>query len=814
MAVVEKLVCIHGHFYQPPRENPWLEEVELEESAYPYHDWNNRIKAECYEPNTSSRIMDSEWRIMGLVNNYSRINFNFGPTLLYWLERHSPEVYESIISADKESMKNFSGHGSAIAQVYNHMIMPLASRPDKETQVKWGIKDFETRFNRYPEGMWLPETAVDIETLEVLAENNIKFTILAQHQATKSRKIDDKKWTDVSGAKIDPRRAYSCNLPSGRKVTLFFFDKMIANDMAFGTLLENGEAFAKRIAGAFSESPEDAALVNLATDGEMYGHHRAHGDMALAYCLYYLETNNLAKITNYSEYLEKHPPTYEVEINPNTSWSCSHGIERWRNDCGDNAGMPGWHQRWRKPLRDAMDWLRDTIKGKFDYEMRKYVKDPWQARNEYVDIVLDRSRSKEKIEQFLSKHAARELNEDDKQRVIKLLEMQRHAMLMYTSCGWFFDDISGLESVQVLKYAARVMQLARSDLNADLEPQYLKMLHEAPSNVGQFSNGEGVYDILVKPAVVDLVKIGVQRAIMALFADRTTSSNASSSETCCFKVAEETPETNDAGKFRLVVGRSRISSQITFAEALVSYAALWLGDHNVSCGIMQDMKEDAFRKMRDEVMDCFKKGQINEAIVLLSQHFGGTTYSLKDLLRDQQRGILDFILAGSVKKAVELYDVVYKDNYATMRFMNEIRIQPPKPLRTATDIVLTSEIRRMLSSDALDLEQLEHLVSDSRLLSIAIDAELIGLEASNRIAGELDKLLGSPEDLQRLENVAKLVRIIGNLPIKLNLWRSQNSAFKIAQSYYQEAKKGSDESSQKWIAAFKSLSESLGVRLA
>ena len=505
MIMSEKYICIHGHFYQPPRENPWLEIVAFEESAQPYHDWNARITAECYAPNSVARIMDSQWRIIGTVNNYSKISFNFGPTLLSWLSDHEPKLYESILGADKESAKNFSGHGSAIAQVYNHMIMPLANKRDKETQVIWGIKDFQKRFGRDPEGMWLPETAVNIETLETIAENKIKFTILAPHQALKIRKIGEKDWTDVTGEKIDPRRGYVCKLPSGKTINLFFFDKLIATGTAFGDLLSSGEVFAKKLMEGFKGSENMAnPLVNLATDGETYGHHHPHGDMTLAYCLYILENEKLAKLTNYAEFLESHPAEFEVEIQENTSWSCSHGIERWKSDCGDNTGKPGWKQLWRKPLREAMDWLRDQIAPKFEAEAAKYLKDPWSARNSYIGVVLDRSR--ENVERFFAENRSKELNEDEKRRVLKLLELERQAMLMYTSCGWFFDEISGIETVQVMMYAARAIQLAKEVLGLELENGYTKILENAPSNIPQFENGAKTYNILVKPAVTDLRK--------------------------------------------------------------------------------------------------------------------------------------------------------------------------------------------------------------------------------------------------------------------------------------------------------------------
>jgi alpha-amylase/alpha-mannosidase (GH57 family) len=453
---MERYICIHGHFYQPPRENPWLEAVELQDSAYPYHDWNERITAECYAPNGAARILDRDGRIKKIHNNYTRISFNLGPTLLAWLKENSPETYQTVLSADPESRKIFSGHGSALAQAYNHMILPLANRRDKTTQILWGIRDFVHRFGRRPEGMWLPESAVDLETLDLLASLNIHFTILSPHQAQRVRSFRGRAWHDVSGGRIDPSRAYEQRLASGRKINIFFYDGPISRAVAFERLLTSGENFAKRLMGAFSDVRTWPQLVHIATDGETYGHHHRHGEMGLAYALEYIESNNLARLTNYGEYLEKVPPTHEVKIFEHSSWSCCHGVERWRNDCGCNTGMnPGWNQAWRAPLREALDWLRDSLASSFVEKGRQFLKDPWKARDEYIAVILDRS--PENVERFLHEHAARELTAADKILVLKLLEVQRHAMLMYTSCGWFFDELSGIETVQVLRYAGRTV---------------------------------------------------------------------------------------------------------------------------------------------------------------------------------------------------------------------------------------------------------------------------------------------------------------------------------------------------------------------
>ncbi|MGH9674513.1 MAG: DUF3536 domain-containing protein, partial [Bryobacteraceae bacterium] len=442
---MERYVCIHGHFYQPPRENPWLEAIELQDSAYPYHDWNERITAECYAPNGASRILDSEDRIRRIVNNYSKISFNFGPTLLAWIGQECPLLYQSILAADRESSERFSGHGSAMAQVYNHMILPLANARDKRTQVLWGIRDFEHRFRRRPEGLWLAETAVDLETLDLLAEMGIRFTILSPHQASRVRAAGGRAWKDVSGGRIDPTTAYRIRLPSRRSLALFFYDGPISKAAAFENLLDRGDHLAQRLCTVFSDTRTWPQLAHIATDGETYGHHRRHADMALAYALHHLEANSLATLTNYGEFLEKHQPTQEVQILEKSSWSCIHGVERWKSNCGCTSGThTGWHQNWRAPLREALDWLRDRLAERFEQEAPAILRKPWQARNAYIEVILDRS--PETIGRFFDCHSSRPLRPEERMRALKMLELQRHAMLMYTSCGWFFDELSGIET--------------------------------------------------------------------------------------------------------------------------------------------------------------------------------------------------------------------------------------------------------------------------------------------------------------------------------------------------------------------------------
>src|SRR3984957_16076407 len=537
-----KYVCIHGHFYQPPRENPYLEAIELQDSAYPYHDWNERITAECYAPNAASRILDSENRILKMLNNYAKMSFNFGPTVLSWMKEQAPRIYQAILDADRCSGEQFSGHGSAIAQGYNHMILPLANRRDKVTQGKWGIADFESRFGRRPEGMWLPETAVDTETLEVLAENGIQFTILAPRQAQRFRSKNSSKYEDVSGAKIDPARAYRADLPSKKKINLFFYDGPISQGVAFEGLLNDGKRFADRLLSGFSDARDWPQLTHIATDGESYGHHHHYGEMALSYALHYVESNKLAEPTNYGQFLERHPPDHLVEIVDDTSWSCVHGIERWRSNCGCNSGgHRDWNQQWRAPLRAALDWLRDCLAPGFEQKAGPLLKNPWCARDEYIRVILDRS--DESLGAFFAEHASHPLSEEEQVFALKLLEMQRHAMLMYTSCGWFFDELSGLETVQVLQYAGHAVQLATKVLGGEIANEFLDKLRLAKSNLPEHGDGAKIYEKWVIPACVDMEKLAGHYAISSLFenyGDKT--------KIYCYDVAREEYPLEGEGK--------------------------------------------------------------------------------------------------------------------------------------------------------------------------------------------------------------------------------------------------------------------------
>ena len=489
---MKRAICVHSHFYQPPRECPWTERVEVQPSAAPFANWNLRITDECYAANARAAIQDGSGNVVELVNNYAYMSFNVGPTLLTWLAANSPETLLAMVEADKASVARCGGHGNAIAQVYNHAIMPLAHDRDKKTQVVWGKAVFEQFFGREPEGMHLAETAVNTDTLEALAAEGIKFTILAPRQAGRFRKIGSQEWQ--SGG-IDPTRAYKCNLPSGKSIAIFFYDGPISQGVAFERLLDNGEKFLGRLLSGFADQRQHNQLLHLAVDGETFGHHHRFGEMCLAWVFKKLLASDVA-VTNYGQFLADNPPEWEAEVRENSSWSCEHGVERWRSNCGCKTGSNAWQQEWRAPLRNGLNQLRAKLDALFDSRGKEFFVDPWAVRNQYIAVVLDSAHSGE----FLTGHAKGNLSASQGQEALRLLEMQRFAMLMMTSCAWFFDEIGGIEPVQNLLYAARAIELASSFSSENFEETLLSELEKAPSNLPEFKNGRGVFEKAVRPA--------------------------------------------------------------------------------------------------------------------------------------------------------------------------------------------------------------------------------------------------------------------------------------------------------------------------
>jgi (1->4)-alpha-D-glucan 1-alpha-D-glucosylmutase len=807
---MDRYVCIHGHFYQPPRENAWLETVEVQDSAYPYHDWNERITAECYGPNAFARILDDKGRIAKIVNNYAKISFNFGPTLLAWLEDKAPDVYAAILDADRQAQQRFSGHGSALAMPYNHMILPLANRRDKHTQIVWGLGDFERRFARAAEGMWLPETAVDLETLELLATKGIRFTVLATHQAHRVRKLGETEWHEVTGGQLDPTMPYLTVLPSGKSLCIFFYDGPIARAVAFEHILYRAETFVARLRGALSDTRRWPQLVHIATDGESYGHHHAHGDMGLAYALEQIDADPDVKLTNYGEYLARHSPTHQVEIWENTSWSCIHGVERWRGHCGCNSGRAGWTQHWRKPLREAMDWLRDELAQPFEELGRQLLKDPWAARDAYIHVLLDRS--DDSLGRFFADQAAHALTESEHVVALKLLELQRHAQLMYTSCGWFFDEISGLESVQVLQYAARALQLADELFAEDLESGFLKRLECAKSNLPEHASGRAVYEKWVRAIRLDWERLGAHYAVRSLF-----ETYPQEARLYCFTARSEAYHTFQAGKAKLAVGRARITSEITREAETLTFGVLHFGDHNLNGGVRKFQGPEYFAATVEALSTAFAKADFAEIIRLMDQDFGESTYSLRSLFRDEQRKIIKQVLQPVLADAEGVYRRLYEQHLPTMRFLADLHVPMPRAFQTAAEFIVNTDLSWAFKDDEPNLEHVRALMKEAVTWKVPLDTAGLSYRLKRMTERVSNRFRAQPTDLSHLTSLEEVVDLVRTLPFEVDLWQPQNTYYemlhKVLPQFQLRARRG-DDSAWAWVERFLTLGEKMGVHVS
>ncbi len=711
-----KYLCIHGHFYQPPRENAWLEGIERQESAAPYHDWNARICAECYGPNALARVLNDKKELTELINNYAHISFNFGPTLLSWLEVHEPQVYQSILEADRQSRAHFGGHGSAIAQCYNHIILPLANGRDKETQVKWGIADFEKRFGRKPEALWLAETACNTETLEVLAANGMKFVILAPGQCARVRKLVDKNWQEVGGG-VDPKRAYQCNLPSGQKIALFFYDGPISQGIAFSDTLSSGEKFAARLLSTFTNTDE-AQLMHIATDGETYGHHQKFAEMALAYCLKTVQQKPDVQLTVYGEFLEKNPPQYEAQIKENTSWSCFHGVERWRANCGCNSGMHGsWHQKWRGPLRAALDFVRDELIKTFENVGREYFKDVWAARNDYIDLILDRSLDAQ--HRFFLKHAT-EKAWNDRSAALMLLEMQRMALLMYTSCGWFFDEVSGLETTQIMQYACRALELNHALSGQDVEAQFIGMLEKAPSNLPEIKTGAEAYKRYVKPQVASLEKMALSH-LVTLLVDETA--NPKRAYAC--DVLDYKPVKLLGDSAQLWLGTITLKSRITLEEKQIPFAILRRGMASLTCGAGTEDVPGTFAQLKK----LFESQKYDECISLIHSQFR-CEVPLSSMPMDVRRKVVQQVMKHMDADTDQIYSGLFERQYPVVRGLQLLGTPIPQTFLDVAQFVLTTDLAAEFRAADVNVAEVEELMEDVQTLGLDVSKGPV-LEAVN-----------------------------------------------------------------------------------
>lgn len=786
-------ICIHGHFYQPPRENPYLGSIECQPGAAPFHDWNERIHHECYRPNAFARVLNSQGQVIDIVNNYAYLSFNIGPTLMSWLERHDPETYQRILEADRASCDRLEGHGNAIAQVYNHIIMPLANDRDKRTQVRWGKADFVARFGREPEGIWLAETAVDYPTLEVLVDEGFRFTILAPSQVQRCRPlatVDDLNpdWQEVGGGQIDPTRPYRCFLPSThadgspRYIDVFFYDGPISRDMGFNDVLASSQHFAGRVGQAIRGDHRPSQLIAVATDGETFGHHRGAAEKTLAYAVSREFPAWGWTVTNFAHYLHCNPPTWEAVLKPVTAWSCSHGVDRWQADCGCGGGGE-WHQKWRRPLRQALDWLRDQLVEVFESAGADLFIDPWAAREEYVHVIRDRSAASRKF--LFSRHQTHKLTRVEQVAALQLLEMQHHALLMYTSCGWFFEELSRPEGTQILRYAARAIELAGEVAGVELESEFVQRLQMAPSNVPRFQHGAGVYQQLVSPSQVSLEQVAAHYAMSSLFTPYYREQSL-----YCYTVHQQDYQVQRMGPLSLAIGRLNITSDVTSEPTDLSFAVIHLGGWDFHCCVHSFRRRLDYQRARDQVFGAFSEASAAQAILAINQAFGEKAYTLQNLFTEERHRIMGLLSQETLQRLDQLYTQVYRSNYGLLKAFHRDGLAVPQELQVAAEVAIKHralEGLRALEQETSDPTAVPIGQGETQLLELEVIAhEAQGFHCNwvipegQRILEQLiwrslHHLFSHPEPTTLASDVAWLKRLItlGNTLGGVSLVRAQ-----------------------------------------
>ncbi|MGP8049054.1 MAG: DUF3536 domain-containing protein [Desulfobaccales bacterium] len=790
-------VVVHGHFYQPPRENPWIEQIEVESGAHPYHDWNARINAECYSPNAAARIYDGQRRILDIINNYEHISFNFGPTLISWLAENAPQTYARILEADRLSLAAL-GHGNALAQAYSHAILPLCQERDRETQIIWGLKDFEHRFQRPAAAMWLPETAVDNPTLAALVDHGMRFVILSPYQARRVRPLAGGEWTPAAGQTLDSTQAYRCFLPEApaspgkrRHIDVFFYNGDVAADLSFGDLLSDSYRLAGRLLEGYSPLRPRPQILNVATDGENYGHHKKFGDLALAHALSQVLPQKGFKLTNYAAFLELAPPVREVELylgpgGEGSSWSCPHGVGRWKEDCGCATGsQPGWNQRWRAPLREAFDWLNGRLAKIFEGGGGKYLQDPWAARNAYHQVLLDRSPGV--LAEFFSQQGVPGLQEADWVPALKLLEMERHALLMFTSCGWFFADLSGLETLQVIKYAARALQLGQAFSRDDLEQPFLSLLEQAKSNIPEEGNGRTIYFHRIKPVVVDYAKVANQWVISWL-----QERPRQSPQTQIYHYRAEPLDREDQthGTLLFAAGRLRLTSGVTLETEELAYFTAFMGGYLYRTQVQSSPNPQEYLALKTEFFQVLEKAP-EDLIPLMVRRLGESYYSFHDLFREEKLRMFQDLIRDNQEEAVSLISHSFENAGALLKAMAAERLPLPRLYQALGEITLNRRLVELLRQ----LEPQPSLLATSQdILDLVKEAKILGLKLeSGEGAQILQRMLQRHlDDLAagfQAANATRLRHFLGlvrRTPITLDLSGAQNSLFHLMKQRFPE----------------------------
>ncbi len=583
-------------------------------------------------------------------------------------------------------------------------------------------------------------------------------------------------WIDTPNASVDPTHPYLIRFDSGVSMAVFFYDGPTSRAIAFEGLLYSGENFSNRLKSCFRDVAP-AQLVHVATDGESYGHHHKHGEMALAYALRLLEQDKNVCVANYGSFLAQFPPEFECEINDNTSWSCAHGVERWRSDCGCNGGKPGWNQAWRGPLRAALDELRDALFPLTEKAGKELFNNVWAARDAYINVILDRST--ESADNFFIDHQSHQLTDPERVRALELMEMQRHAQLMYTSCGWFFDDISGIETVQIIAYAARVLQLAQTVFGLDaapLEPRFLERLSQARSNVASAGTGDRIYRDKVSTMQLGLEQVVAHYAISSVF-----SSFAEETELFCYNVRRISYETFTSGRGRLAIGRVHIASSITGQQKTFSFAVLHFGDQNITAAVKAcDTAEiENFAAFAGQAADQVLRADFPKVIRLIDSYYGHVDYSLTSLFTDEQRRIVKLILNSTLRNIENSMTTIYEDHASLLHFLSQAGLPKPPALTLAAGFAINAGLRRALEGDPIDQAALHSFLALAKADQVPLETATLSYIADQRMKRAMIELLMSSGSLEMLERALTLARTFRELPFDLNLWQAQNIWYEI-----------------------------------
>jgi len=776
-------LVIHGHFYQPPRENPWTDIIDREPGAEPFHDWNERITSECYRPNAHARITDAYGRVERIVNNYSSLSFNFGPTLLSWLERSSPDTYARIVEADRESVRRRGGHGNAIAQGYNHAILPLCDGRDRRTQVRWGLADFRIRFGREAESLWLPETACDEATLDTLIEEGLRYVILSPFQAARVRPLGSGAggWRDVSRGDVDTTVPYLYfhSDGGGRSLAVFFYDGQIARGVAFEGLLASSRAFVGACARA---ARHGASLVNVATDGESYGHHFRWGDRCLAYALDTEAERQGLRVTNYGEFLDAHEPAFEVGISKGpdgegTAWSCAHGLGRWTRDCGCNAGAPeGWNQRWRAPLRAAFDLLRDDLAAKFEDACGQLLRDPWEARDAYVELLTDRAASREA---FLRRREVHTLTRDERVRALTLLEAERASMTMYTSCGWFFNDISGIETVQTLRYAGRVVELM-NDLG--LEPplsSFLETLSDARSNMQERGTGADIFQRAVEQSRVTPRRVAAHVAISGLV---EREGRAPEFESAGYDYRTSDVQKRRHGRVTLETMRLSLEERVTGRLHDYALASMHFGEVDYYCALRPYEGREQFEGAASRLWSQFRTASLPVLLRLASSEFGPDEFGLEALLPQGQGRLSRAVFGRMVARLLDEYERVYEENRRVVERLVEIGFEPPRELRVAAELITGRRLETELRAQRLgenDYARAFEMAREAARLGQRIDRTHATRVFEETLTEAARRVVENPSP-DAVRSARELIALGRELGLEANLERAQEIIYEAA----------------------------------